>query len=1616
MPNNVGVLNLEIRDDSEQAATGLQHLKTKLDNLKNSAQGYNLSNVVTQIRAVLDVAKFEDKNIATSLKNVGTFINSISAFSKIKGLNIDVEPIKQLKTVIGKGFNMGNAGSQINILRQALESDWNLASAENARRSMETIADGARKLSESKAATVIKNVADAIERYNAVLSAQKQVQEAAGVSNWRDMYGAVQETASKSMMRLNLQQFGGKSGGMSEGQIKMDLDALSDYADSFTRVETIAHTASDSLSKVNDVIADTGTAARNTQLNEFVVSPITQMMDRFMNCQAAAETVNRAFDATAYKTSLVSAESITATKNIELLTNKLNTPIKWRGLNEVVDQLTGVNRSFLSAKDSADVFLHTPVEKFEESMQATGNAVERVTNGIADGTLKIYQWSDAVKEKTIHNQEEWGKRNMAILAEQQDKFKQTLALFADERPEIQQQIAEMSGFDVSEFQRYKDNLVAENIRDIGSAAEEANKPVSDLQDSLSREYGEEMVDNLVDQYSKIDLMGLKLEGMKQALADDINANKADTQQIAERTMRIQELIAAIQKLKAEQEQSTGFVGKMRTAWDKFKDTLKGMFPTLTSMLKRFGQIARYRFLRAVLKQITSGAAEGIENVYRYSQIMGTSFAPAMDSAASSLAQMKNSIGAALAPALNAVIPIVNNIVNAFINLINIVNQFFAILGGQSSWTRAKPYAAKAFDDIKDSAKGASSAAKDLLADWDELNIIQSQNSGGGGGSSGKEALDFESMFEEVNVFDSKINDVATFLRDNFEEILGTVLLIKGGILAWRLSTALSEALPILSKIAGGLAVGATIGITLMLTDLTGKKYTDSGNVAWLIADALTGAVGSKVAGTIAARIAGGGIGWAVQGFTLVLSGAVNLLNAVSAVKKGKESEAWALSALGAIEAGIGAALVAKGILAASTGFAFGMGAITAVLSIGLAAYLIVDAKRKESYKKMAYDAFQSAGKNGIDPTAYLHALQEELDKRTKNAQLVVDTALGIDEHEEKFTSAIESLKALNSFITEEGLSEEDATKFKDAWDIVIEELKAISEISYQTIYAGLEEAIANGSKKIQDAAKSYRNEVLKAESIMNGVHGKMEKELEFLKNEIIAGTTDPEILNRYEMIYTELSKKTESGLQQFKLSLEEGARFDFSHGETPIEEAIQFIESMGDDLVQPAIDKITDQYNAEIEALNKARDELETAKRLEYIGADQYEWMKNLYDNLERVYAENLQEQLDEITKDQQAAFNAIANQAIEGYLTLDQSDEQALKSYAENVFKPIKDAIEQAGGQVPEELEAWISRGGLKGEIADAVEMARQSTREGIYAAYQTEEEVGDIDDALKMSIAYEVDLVGGDPSKITEDARKEIINTLYEVFEDPDRIIRGLQNTFGWSLDDILGDLDLDKLDVEELNDIISLIEEIRSADESSLFGRLNQQGEGRLEYAEYLENMNSVATTYDALKKKVQDAIDAKNVREEEIKQKTDNIASSYENMASRIKAAFDSINGIGFNFSALGLGGIINVNQITKRASGGYVKSGDLVMANENGNFEMMGRMGNQPVVANNQQIVSGISQGVATANEGVENRLSTIESLLTRVLQKEFLAKAAPSSSWGAMNIRSGEAYNRVTGG
>lgn len=102
-----------------------------------------------------------------------------------------------------------------------------------------------------------------------------------------------------------------------------------------------------------------------------------------------------------------------------------------------------------------------------------------------------------------------------------------------------------------------------------------------------------------------------------------------------------------------------------------------------------------------------------------------------------------------------------------------------------------------------------------------------------------------------------------------------------------------------------------------------------------------------------------------------------------------------------------------------------------------------------------------------------------------------------------------------------------------------------------------------------------------------------------------------------------------------------------------------------------------------------------------------------------------------------------------------------------------------------------------------------------------------------------------------------------------------------------------------------------------------------------------------------------------------------------------------------------------------ATGGYPKSGELFLARENGSPEMVGKMGGNTAVANNEQIVtgisSGVSKGVSDANREQNALLREQNDLLRRLLQKEFTAEVSPSAEFGRVVAKSSRMYEKTYG-
>lgn len=95
----------------------------------------------------------------------------------------------------------------------------------------------------------------------------------------------------------------------------------------------------------------------------------------------------------------------------------------------------------------------------------------------------------------------------------------------------------------------------------------------------------------------------------------------------------------------------------------------------------------------------------------------------------------------------------------------------------------------------------------------------------------------------------------------------------------------------------------------------------------------------------------------------------------------------------------------------------------------------------------------------------------------------------------------------------------------------------------------------------------------------------------------------------------------------------------------------------------------------------------------------------------------------------------------------------------------------------------------------------------------------------------------------------------------------------------------------------------------------------------------------------------------------------VKEKFENFTTKIKNFFSGKSLLNIKVTSEDrdfMGTTIKVPKLSYYATGGHPQSGEMFVARENGIPEMVGRMGNRTTVANNDQIVEGVSSGVAAA--------------------------------------------------
>lgn len=226
-------------------------------------------------------------------------------------------------------------------------------------------------------------------------------------------------------------------------------------------------------------------------------------------------------------------------------------------------------------------------------------------------------------------------------------------------------------------------------------------------------------------------------------------------------------------------QTAAFMGRLASApVKKLLSPLSAVQDKLKHIKYALLTVVTYGSIYRIISLFKTGLTDGLDNLYQYSLITGNQFAASMDRAATSLLYLKNSIGAAAAPLVNALAPALDFVVDKVVTLLNRFNQLVSALSGKTTYTKAIKQQTKYAEAVKDNADAEDDAKKKAdelkrsLTSFDEIHALDDNSSKDSSSSKknngGTETPDYGGMFTEEKI-DGGIADFAKSLKDTINK-------------------------------------------------------------------------------------------------------------------------------------------------------------------------------------------------------------------------------------------------------------------------------------------------------------------------------------------------------------------------------------------------------------------------------------------------------------------------------------------------------------------------------------------------------------------------------------------------------------------------------------------------------------------------------------------------------------------------------------------------------------------------------------------------------------------------------------------------------------------------------
>lgn len=230
---------------------------------------------------------------------------------------------------------------------------------------------------------------------------------------------------------------------------------------------------------------------------------------------------------------------------------------------------------------------------------------------------------------------------------------------------------------------------------------------------------------------------------------------------------------AIGSLRSYISQLNPVFGVLKKGLSTISGAFKKAISPITKFLKALARIAFYRMIRSVIKEITQGIKEGIDNLALYSKAIGELDSlkanQVMSGYASYFLYLKNALGTAIMPLLKMLLPLVEAVIQKFVNLLDILAQVGSAFFGMT-YTSARLFWVDYADSLDNASRSAGKLHKQL-AGFDELNNLTTNSGGGASWFDPTDAFKELEILDKILKFVEKLKEAWRYVKNEVTDLL-----------------------------------------------------------------------------------------------------------------------------------------------------------------------------------------------------------------------------------------------------------------------------------------------------------------------------------------------------------------------------------------------------------------------------------------------------------------------------------------------------------------------------------------------------------------------------------------------------------------------------------------------------------------------------------------------------------------------------------------------------------------------------------------------------------------------------------------------------------------------------